>query len=143
MISAISLTTVWKHSPTTKAMSFYNERDIAFYYALAETFSIDDRYFCSVLGPTFPNRSYLMAATSFGHLTTGETVPQGAPFVVYQPLTGTIFDQLDAHGVSSSDYFIDIPQGISFRNFLFDEHSRLFQKPGPAALSNPHFRSIR
>jgi len=58
-------------------MSFYNERHIAFYYALAETFSIDDRYFCSVLGPTFPNRSYLMAATSFGHLTTGETVPQG------------------------------------------------------------------
>ena len=122
-----------------ETMSFYNEKDIAFYYSLAETFAVDDRYFCSTLGPTFPNRSYLMAATSFGHLTNDETVPPGSPFVVYHPLTGTIFDQLDAHGVSCADYFSDIPQGISFRIFLFDPHFRLFQKPGPAALSNPAF----
>jgi phospholipase C len=122
-----------------ETMSFYNEQDIAFYYALAETFAIDDRYFSSVLGPTFPNRSYLMAATSFGHLTTDETVPSGTPTEVYQPLTGTIFDQLDAHGISWVDYFSDIPQGVSFRNFLLDPHFRLLQKPAPPALSNPAF----
>jgi phospholipase C len=122
-----------------ETMSFCNEGDIAFYYALAETFAIDDRYFSPVLGPSFPNRSYLMAATSFGHLTTDETVPSGAPFVVYHPLTCTIFDQLDAHSVSWADYFSDIPRGISFRNFLLDPHFRLFQKPGPSALSNPAF----
>ena len=102
-------------SADDETMSFYNENDIAFYYSLAQTFAIDDRYFCSVLGPTFPNRSYLMVATSFGHLTTDETVPPGAPFVFYQPLTGTIFDQLDAHNVSWAGYFSDIPYGISFR----------------------------
>ena len=30
------------------------------------TFAIADHYFCSLLGPTDPNRDYLMAATSFG-----------------------------------------------------------------------------
>ncbi len=48
--------------------SFYYEDDtvIPFYYALADTFSIGDRYFASVMTSTWPNRFYLMAATSFG-----------------------------------------------------------------------------
>jgi phospholipase C len=56
-------------------MNFYNQEEIPFYYDLAEKFAIDDRYFASVLGPTFPNRSYVLAATSFGHLTTSDTLP--------------------------------------------------------------------
>src|SRR6266478_228294 len=58
-----------------QTIGFYNQDDIPFYYDLAQKFAIDDRYFASVLGPTFPNRSYLMAATSFGHLTTSDTLP--------------------------------------------------------------------
>ena len=68
-----------------------------FYYALAETFAIDDHYHCDVVGPTVPNRFYLMAATSFGHLTTNEIVP---PAGGYKPITGTIFDKLDAAGIT-------------------------------------------
>jgi hypothetical protein len=30
---------------------------------------MSDRYFCSAIGPTFPNRAYFLAGTSFGHLT--------------------------------------------------------------------------
>jgi phospholipase C len=111
-------------SPTEdKTMSFYNEDDLAFYYALAETFAINDRYFSSVLGPTFPNRAYLMAATSFGHLTS----PPNPPSDVYQPITGTIFDLLDQHQVSWADYFSDVPQGASFRNPLTDLHFQPIQ----------------
>jgi len=115
-----------------ETMSFYNESDLAFYYSLATSFALDDRYFSSTLGPTFPNRSYLMAATSFGHLTTDEIVPPGKPVAVYQPFTGTIFDQLDAHGVLWADYFSDIPQGISFRNFLADRHFRQASRVFPS-----------
>jgi phospholipase C len=48
--------------------SFYYEDDtvIPFYYALASTFSVGDRYFASVMTSTWPNRFYFMAATSFG-----------------------------------------------------------------------------
>jgi len=58
-----------------QTMGFYNQNEIPFYYDLAQKFAISDRHFSSVLGPTFPNRSYLMAATSFGHLTTDDTFP--------------------------------------------------------------------
>ncbi len=98
-------------------MGFYNEDDLPFYYGLAQTFAIDDSYFCSVLGPTFPNRSYLMAATSFGHLTTNEELPpMTAQNNTYKPVTGTIFDLLDQQGVTWTDYFTDAPQAGSFRN---------------------------
>lgn len=49
-----------------RAMSFYDERDLPFYYWLANEFAIGDRYFSSLQGPTFPNRNFLYAATSFG-----------------------------------------------------------------------------
>jgi phospholipase C len=84
-------------------MGYYTDADLPFYYGLAETFAISDRYFAAVLGPTFPNRSYLLAGTSFGHLTTSEIIGP------YQPITGTIFDELDAHGISWTDYAADIP----------------------------------
>jgi phospholipase C len=100
-------------SPTDdQTISFYNQDDLPFYYGLAGKFAISDRQFASVLGPTFPNRSYLMAATSFGHLTTNDSVP---PVVGYKPITGTIFDQLNSHGISWADYFEDVPQDASFR----------------------------
>ncbi len=57
----------------TRAIGYYDETDIPFYYWLANEFSIADHYFCSLLGPTFPNRQYLYAASSRG--STGSAVP--------------------------------------------------------------------
>jgi phospholipase C len=50
-----------------RAMGFYDERELPFFYAAANTFALSDHYFCSVLGPTFVNRFYLYAGTSFGY----------------------------------------------------------------------------
>ena len=93
-------------------MGFYTQDDLPFYYALAQSFAIDDRYFSSIIGPTFPNRSYLVAATSFGHLSTSETTP---PAAGYKPITGTILDLLDQNGVSWVNYYSEIPQTFVFR----------------------------
>src|SRR5438132_4351503 len=101
-------------STEDQTMGFYNQNDIPFYYDLAQKFAIDDRYFASLLGPTFPNRSYLMAATSFGHLTSADTFP---PPGGYKPISGTVFDLLTQNGVSWADYFQDAPQGASFLPF--------------------------
>jgi phospholipase C len=99
-----------------QTMGFYTQDEIPFYYQLAQTFAISDRYFSSLLGPTFPNRSYFLAATSFGHLTTSDSFPPPGSGG-YKPITGTIFDRLDANGVTWADYFSDVPQGGSFRPF--------------------------
>jgi phospholipase C len=41
-------------------MGYYTRDDIPFQFALAEAFTICDAYFCSVMGPTWPNRMYWM-----------------------------------------------------------------------------------
>jgi len=109
-------------------MGFYVQADLPFYYALAENFAIDDGYFSSVAGSTLPNRSYELAATSFGHMTTAEMVP---PTGGYKPSTGTIFDLLDKKGVTWADYSDDVPQGFLFRNISDQAHFRGFSGPGP------------
>lgn len=96
-----------------QTMNFYTQDEIPFYYGLAKNFAISDRYFSSVLGPTFPNRSYLLAGTSFGHLTTSDVFP---PAGGYKPINGTIFDLLDKYHVTWGNYFQDAPQGGSFRS---------------------------
>jgi phospholipase C len=47
----------------SRVMGYFTRNDLPFHYALADAFTICDRYFCSVLGPTIPNRHYLMSAT--------------------------------------------------------------------------------
>jgi phospholipase C len=44
-------------------MGYYTSADIPFQFALANAFTICDNYFCSILGPTHPNRYMWMTGT--------------------------------------------------------------------------------
>ncbi|MGD0881933.1 MAG: alkaline phosphatase family protein [Acidimicrobiales bacterium] len=44
-------------------MGYYMKADIPFYYDLASNFTICDRYHCSILGPTHPNRLMAISGT--------------------------------------------------------------------------------
>jgi len=81
------------------SMGYWEKADQPFYYSMASVFPIADRYFCSVLGQTFPNRRYLLAATSMGMINDG--IPD--PF--QYPSGGTICDLLHNAGVTWNDYF--------------------------------------
>jgi len=90
----------------SRAMGFYDRQDLPFYYALYSQFAIGDRYFASVPGPTFPNREYLLAGTSFGHIMN-DLPAAGLP-------GRSIFNLLDEAHVSWRIYFSDIPAGFLF-----------------------------
>jgi phospholipase C len=45
------------------ALGYYTREDIPFYYGLADAFTVCDQAFCSVLGPTIPNRLHLWTGT--------------------------------------------------------------------------------
>lgn len=79
-------------------MGYYNQRDLPFYYALDNTFAIGDHYFASLLSQTFPNRFYLLAGTSFGHIRNDLPGPTGYT----QP---TVFNLLDQAHVSWKIYY--------------------------------------
>ena len=82
----------------TVPMGYWTERDLPFYYGLAKTFPLADHWFCSCLGPTFPNRRFLLAGTAHGLI-------DDLPFeLVDYPPAGTIFDMLTKHGISWVNY---------------------------------------
>jgi len=86
------------------AMGYWNETDIPFYYALGKQFVLCDRYFCSTLAQTYPNRRFLIAGTAAGIVST-----QVKALTISPPPNGTIFDRLHAHGITWADYFTDLP----------------------------------
>lgn len=55
-----------------RAMGYYTEQDLPYYYWMAKTFAMSDRHFCSLLGPTWPNRLYFYGGTSWGNIKTGD-----------------------------------------------------------------------
>ena len=85
----------------TRAMGYYDWNDLPYYYDLAYQFGTSDNFFSPVQAPTIPNRMYLFTATSFGHIRT-DAPPSGSTWS--QP---TIFDKLDAAGVSWRYYYQD------------------------------------
>jgi len=73
-------------------MGNYDASDVPFYYWLANTFAINDRHFASARSGTWPNRNFLLLGTADGVACTYCALPN--------PSTPTLFDQLDAAGVS-------------------------------------------
>jgi phospholipase C len=48
------------------ALCYYNEGNVEFIHAAAKEFTLFDRFYCSLLGPTWPNRYYMWSAQSGG-----------------------------------------------------------------------------
>src|SRR5437868_3379324 len=97
------------------ALGYYDSSDIAFYYGLADSFTLCGNYFCYQLGATLPNRIALWAGTS-GGITTANKIPRGS---LDFP---TIVDLLDAHHISWKCYNLGLGLGsvpeIEFINAL-------------------------
>ncbi|MGZ3709389.1 MAG: IS256 family transposase, partial [Bdellovibrionota bacterium] len=81
-----------------KTMGYYEASELPEYYALANQFAVSDRYFCSALAPTFPNRFFFLTGSAFGH--TQNDMPSNLDQFA-QP---TIFDLLDTYGISWKYY---------------------------------------
>jgi phospholipase C len=107
------------HGPYT--MSYYERQDIPFHFALAETFTLCDHYHCSLLGPTWPNRMYLMTGM------IDPTGQYGGPIisnVVPSPVSGTPYtwttypERLTKAGISWRIYQEEDDYGTNVLEFF-------------------------
>jgi phospholipase C len=89
-------------------MGYYTEQELPFYYGLFSTFAIGDRYFAPTLTRTIPNRLYLLAGTSFGHIEND--LPKAAAEFSQR----SIFNLLDEGGVSWKVYYSDLAVANEF-----------------------------
>ena len=121
-------------SDAVLTMGYYTRADLPYYYAVADAFTICDNYFCSVIGPTDPNRLYTMAASvdpdgKNGGPLLQSLVTNRASF--YGRLTYTTMpEQLEARGISWKVYSspdASILNGILSDNVL--SYFKNFQDP--------------
>ncbi|MGQ0434391.1 MAG: alkaline phosphatase family protein [Microthrixaceae bacterium] len=93
------------------AVSYYQPDDIPVTAALTRQFTTFDRYFCSWLGSTYPNREYMHSGQS-GGITDNSFPPELAS---QNPvwMTGfdwpTVWSALDAKGVTWKYYYSNLP----------------------------------
>jgi phospholipase C len=80
------------------AIGYYGRKDLDFFGQATRDWTIADRYFCSILGPTFPNRIYQHAAQTdrLSNTFTISTLP-------------TIWDRLAGAGRTGRYYYHDLP----------------------------------
>ncbi len=80
------------------ALGYYTRDDLEASAAIVDGFTICDRWFCSILGPTYPNRFYTHAAATdrISNTIAISSLP-------------TIWDRLGAAGVPARYYFSDVP----------------------------------
>jgi phospholipase C len=102
-------------------MGYYSREDVPFQFALAESFTICDDYFCSVMGPTWPNRMYYMTGmidpdgTGGGPIITNVVPDSGYSWKTYP-------ERLEEAGVTWKVYQTENNYGC---NML--ENFRVFQ----------------
>jgi phospholipase C len=130
-----------------RAMGYYTEDDIPFYYWLARHFAVSDHHFCSLLGPTWPNRLFLVAATSCGFAEGDDTNPRIATDC--GAVAPNIFKQLgniNSSFMIFSDGVLPLVSSLYFDIFALNDPTKLgsfsdFQQQA-AANSLPDFSII-
>jgi phospholipase C len=107
-----------------KALTYYTGKQIPYYWALADRFTLCDRYFCSALGPTTLNRTFSVAAAA-GTLRNNNTLATAV-----LPDTN-IADRLDQAGIDWRCYVPHLPEfGYNpLRYFANRQSDRRVQRP--------------
>jgi phospholipase C len=111
------------------AMGYWDQYDVPFTYSLAKEFPIGDRWFCSVLGQTYPNRRFLIAGTAEGMVDDNQIALLGEP-----AQNGTIFNQLTSHGISWKDYYAEYPNQTGATPNLYAANDFPWQPTNGASL---------
>lgn len=81
-------------------MAFYTRTEIPTSYALADEYAISDNWFCSVMGPTWPNRFFLHAGTANGR-------QKNSP--IWKKDIKTVWDVLKESGLDVKNFYCDAP----------------------------------
>jgi phospholipase C len=90
------------------ALTAFTERQIPSAWSLARRFTLCDRYFASVPGPTFPNRLFSITGSTGGMRDNPHRID---PAVLPRP---NMVDRLDAAGVEWACYLARVPDAGAY-----------------------------
>ncbi|MDP2307242.1 MAG: alkaline phosphatase family protein [Pseudomonadota bacterium] len=104
-----------------EVMGYLTRDQLPVTYALADAYTVCDAWFCSVMGPTWPNRFYGHAATSDGQ--KNNDFPSGGAFTF-----PTVWNKLDEAGIAWRYYYTDVPYIGLFAGHFRNETAALLEE---------------
>jgi len=119
-------------------MAYFERDDIPFHWALADAFTICDGYHCSMMGPTWPNRLYLMtgqvdpAGVAGGPVYGNYVPPEGYSWQTYPELltnagvSWKVYQEIDNYGMNVLEYF-DQYQNAAVSSPLYQNAMKIYQ----------------
>jgi phospholipase C len=93
-------------------MGYYEKDFLPALHALGEHFTVCDRWFSSLPGPTWPNRFFALSGTCMGEVDMPSGTQGLNPKWYTEQDQDTIFDRLDAAGKPWTVYFYDFPSSL-------------------------------
>jgi phospholipase C len=87
-------------------MAYYGRSDTPVLHQLFDNYTLCDRWFASVMGPTWPNRAFMHAATSCGVKENSKIATSSNPASSRE--ARTIWHELAAKCISAQNYCIDV-----------------------------------
>ncbi len=88
-----------------RAMGYFDWTDLPYQYFMAANFATSDRFFSPLMSNSEPNRMYLYAATSRGHVHDPGSYCSEQSFCPGQPVVKNIFQLLEENGISWKVYY--------------------------------------
>jgi phospholipase C len=119
-------------------MAYFQRDDVPFQWALADAFTVCDGYHCSVLGPTWPNRLYLMtgeidaAGVAGGPIYANFVPADGYSWKTYPEMltdagvSWKIYQEIDNYGMNMMEYFVQY-QNAPVSSPLYQNAMRIYQ----------------
>jgi len=119
-------------------MAYFQRDDVPFHWALADAFTICDGYHCSMMGPTWPNRLYLMtgqvdpAGVAGGPVYSNYVPTEGYSWTTYPEMltdagvSWKIYQEIDNYGMNVVEYF-DQYQNAVTSSPLYQNAMRIYQ----------------
>jgi phospholipase C len=93
-------------------MNYYQFGFLPALHGLARDFTVCERWFSSLPGPTWPNRFFALTGTSNGKVAMPKGVKEPDLNGFFDQSQDTVFDRLKEAGVSWNVYFYDFPSSL-------------------------------
>ena len=109
-------------------MGYYPLGSLPALHTLAQHFTVCDRWFSSLPGPTWPNRFFALTGTSRGQVAMFNSLKDSNFSAWDNQSQPTIFDRLDEKDWNWKVYYYDFPQSLVLKNQRRPENLRRYAR---------------
>jgi phospholipase C len=116
------------HDQRQQIMGYFAKGVLPALHELAQHFTVCDHWFSSVPGPTWTNRFFAHSGTAKGRVKMPGSDGDYNPELFLHYDQDTIYDRLNAQGVSWRIYYGDVPQSLVLTHQLRFQNAKHYQR---------------